>query len=79
MSNYNETIVPMFKAKSNNGNYVSLTVNQEVMQQLLKVQEGDRILLKLLPDERRKHDKSPHAYLEIQPPEKREAPATDEV
>lgn len=59
---YNDTITPMFESAG--GHFYSLTVSEEIYEQVQKVKVGDKLTMRLLKDSSRKTEKSPHAYLE---------------
>ena len=59
---YNLSIAPLMQSK--NGN-LTWRIDDEVFEKLQNVKVGDKLLVKFLAEDRRKSEKSPHAYLEI--------------
>ena len=60
---YNLTIVPLW-ATSREGSYMSIEIGPEHFDNLAKVEVGGKLVFRVLPEEFRKTDKSPNAYLE---------------
>lgn len=63
---YNLTVARMYTTKS--GNVRSLRIMDDELEALQSVEKGGMLLLKFVPEDRRKNDKSPHAYLEYVKP-----------
>jgi hypothetical protein len=63
---YNLTITPMWETK--NQNLMSIEITEDILQALDKVEVGGKLFIKRLEEDRRKNDKSPHAYLEYLDP-----------
>lgn len=55
------------------GLYFSMPVDAMVFDALQQVEKGGKLVFRAIPEERRKHDKSPHAYLEYMSKEEVEA------
>ncbi len=66
---YNKTIAPLWPTKAG-GFYMSrLKINAEMLAVLDDIKEGGQFLIKAVPEEKRKSDTSPHAYLEYVTPQ----------
>jgi hypothetical protein len=59
---FNTTIVPLWTTQ--NGNMFSMVVGPEHFDALQQVEIGGKLFIKMLPEDRRKSEKSPNAYLE---------------
>lgn len=59
---YNLTLVPMWITK--NGNYFSIEIGPEHYDAIQQVAVGGKLLFKMMPEEKRKNENSPNAYLE---------------
>jgi hypothetical protein len=59
---FNLTLAPMWDTK--NGNAFSIEIGPEHYDALQQVEVGGKLFLKRLPEERRKSENSPNAYLE---------------
>lgn len=57
------TIAPLWFAKSGSGN-LQVLVTDEIKNAIANIEVGGRLTVKLLKDEQRKKETSPHAYLE---------------
>lgn len=62
-SKFNLSIAPLWMTKS--GNLASITVNDQTLEALKNVKPGGKIIVKYLPEERRRNQDSPNAYLEF--------------
>lgn len=64
----NLTLAPLWYTKSGNGNLTCSLKNEKTLREIAdavaQLEVGGRLLLKFLPEERRKIENSPHAYLE---------------
>lgn len=60
---YNLKVTPLWETDS--GNYKGMKVNAEQFDALQQVTEGGMFFIKLISEDKRKDDKSPHAYLEF--------------
>lgn len=64
---YNLSVSPMWQTQS--GGYKSLKINDEILEALSQLKPGGMLIIKQLPNERRKNENSPNAYLEYVSPE----------
>lgn len=62
-SKFNLSIAPLWLTKS--GNLASITVSDQTLDALKNVKPGGKIIVKFLPEERRRNQDSPNAYLEF--------------
>lgn len=63
---FNETIAGMYLTK--NGNFLSFTVDHKTLEQVSKLQLGDKLIFRT-PKGPKKKDTHPDAYIEIMPKE----------
>ena len=71
MKEFNLTVSRMYSTR--NGNMRTVTLEDDELEALQQVRKGGMLLVKNLPADRRKTDKSPHAFLEYIKPEDVEA------
>lgn len=60
---YNLKVTPLWETDS--GNFKGMKVNAEQFDALQQVTEGGMFFIKVIAPEKRKDEKSPHAYLEF--------------
>lgn len=60
---YNLTLIPLWETKRE-GSYMSLEVKPEHFDAFGKIEVGGKLVFRVLPEEYRKNEKSPNAYLE---------------
>jgi hypothetical protein len=58
---FNLSVTPL--KRSANGN-LTWIVNEEALEKLQEIEVGGRFMIKMVPEDRKKHERSPDAYFE---------------
>lgn len=59
---YNLSVTPLWNTR--NGNLMGIKITDEIYDALQRVEKGGKLMVRFLPDESRKQDTSPHAYID---------------
>lgn len=55
--------------QTRNQNLMTMEVDDKVLEALGKIRGGGKLMIKFIDEDKRKNDKSPHAYIEYLDPE----------
>lgn len=64
---FNLTVAAMWQTR--NQNLMSMEVDAKVLEALASIKPGGKFMIKFIDEDKRKNDKSPHAYIEFIEPE----------
>lgn len=64
---YNLSLSPLWQTRAQN--LMGIEVDDKILEALSQVKAGGKLFIKFLEEDKRKNDKSPHAYLEYLSPE----------